>query len=567
MADEVKLDFSKAQPIEATPPPVELDFSKAQPIQPQEVGVAAKKPPLGMPEQIAGGMKILGERALGTVGEVASGFGKGILDTTAGIGGLIQKIPGVGEKIIPQEGLTAEEKMAETTSTAEKVGKFAETVAEFAAGEEVLKGVVAVSRLSKIPGALELLEKYPKTAKLLTGAFKGGTVGGAQAAVKSGGKAEEAEAGAIGGAIGGAVGEAIAAAPKAAKAVGKLMGFGLNPEEAMVKAGRPAVSEATKFVESLDTALPRIEKFATDKIKKVGDFVDMLGDEAQAIRQKEFNPMIERAAAKGVVVPGKPIADEILSAVTPQMEKYEPAAAQAIKDFAKRFDKDMLIKEAEADLQYFNKKLAGYYKMGARDASRALELEPEIAKYEAAADAMRDQIYSRLESVGEKFSRKLQQQYGALKDLERTFAKRATIQDRQAPINLPQAIALMGGALEMGGAVLSGHPAQAIAGVLPIAAATLAKYRNSAESLIRTGIKAAQPEGIISGAAKELGSMAVGAAAKAAPVAGEQAGVDNVGPRIQFRASDGSIHEIPADQLDAARQIDPGLQMISGGKK
>jgi hypothetical protein len=94
--------------------------------------------------------------------------------------------------------------------------------------------------------------------------------------------------------------------------------------------------------------------------------------------------------------------------------------------------------------------------------------------------------YGKLEDVGEETPREFRQQYGALKQIESVFNKRATVESRQAPMNLQQVL----GATEAVGALLSGHPVAAGAGLIP----SIAKSRQTSSSLIRQGLNAATRE-------------------------------------------------------------------------
>src|SRR5438045_3788299 len=130
-----------------------------------------------------------------------------------------------------------------------------------------------------------------RSAKLLNigaNVTKSAALGGAQGGIK--GAAEgDAVAGAEGGAAGGALGAGVAeVAGPGIKALARVFGLGgLTGEEAMVKAGRPSVTEDLKFRQSLKTAAPRIVEAAKDTpLKTVGDFEDLLHNTAQDIRQK-----------------------------------------------------------------------------------------------------------------------------------------------------------------------------------------------------------------------------------------------------------------------------------------
>jgi hypothetical protein len=319
----------------------------------------------------------------------------------------------------------------------------------------------------------------------------------------------------------------------------------------MVAAGRPSVTEDASFRKSLETAAPRIVDAAKDaSLKTVGDFGDLLHNAARDIRQKEFGPMIQRNAKQ--MVSAQPVAANIRAAITDQMKEYAPEEAKELEDFAVKFAKDMPLAKAESDLQYFNAQLKKFYRANAVDQNAALKTSGTVAKYEAAADGLRDLIYGRLKELGENAPEALQKQYGALKTLERTFAKRATVSDRQAPLNLAQILSLAGGSGHAATMFLMGHPLAAAAGAIPIAVSTAAKVRNAPESLIRQGVKAMAEE------ASPKAPSAIGQAAKSGVAAtGAQAG-----QWIRIQLPDGtSVESYPEDVPEVLKR-EPAAKVV-----
>jgi hypothetical protein len=157
----------------------------------------------------------------------------------------------------------------------------------------------------------------------------------------------------------------------------------------------------------------------------------------------------------------------------------------------------------------------------------------------------------------------LQRQYGALKSLERTFAKRAIVSDRQAPLNLPQVLSLAGGASEALSAVMAGHPVAALAGVVPIAVSTAAKMRNAPESLIGQGVKALGEE------AAPKGPSAVGSAVKTAVKSGAALGGQTAltDPQksewVHVQDSNGIQWHVHPSDLRRMQSADPGVQLVA----
>jgi hypothetical protein len=120
-----------------------------------------------------------GEQAL-------EGVGEGVLNTTAGVSKLIHKIPYIGEKLAPQSGIDALERVATPDNPVQSIGRGGEQAAEF---------------LMPGPGEAKLAAKSGKLAaagRIGYQALKGGAINGLQ----GGDPYTGAEAGAAGGIIG-----------------------------------------------------------------------------------------------------------------------------------------------------------------------------------------------------------------------------------------------------------------------------------------------------------------------------------------------------------------------------
>jgi len=511
-------------------------------------------------EDLAAARELNPDNATGAVG-VTTGFTKGALETLKGVthaaGDVVGKVVGV-----PNAGDEVVSKMfptnlnLESTQPSQSVGKGIEDIAEFAAGDEALSGLAKATKIvdlaekyPQVAKTLEAARKHPVLAKMITEAAKAATVGGTQGAVKGeahGDALQEAEGGAIGGAVGGAVGGGLNAviAGKPSQTLLKVLGLGgLTPVEALTKAGRPSTAEGERYASALQKALPLIKEFPKDQIKSVGDFEDMLHDRANGLWVDTIKPQVDRHASE--MLDTIPIRDQVQNSVTRSMKKYFPEEAADIERQAANFGSPISLSEANEDLQAFNAKLQKYYKAAPEARAAILKTDGDVTGLQSAADGLRDAIYSKLEELGEQNPRELRQQYGALKDLERVFGKRATVADRQAPLNLSQVF----GTMEAAGALLSGHPLAAVAGAAP----WVVKARGSSDSLIRQGIAAAQPG---NGAVRRAVGSAIG---KVVPNVSAQAG------RIYFRASDNTFHSVPntPDAINQSLSIDPKLTFIA----
>ena len=175
--------------------------------------------------------------------------------------------------------------------------------------------------------------------------------------------------------------------------------------------------------------------------------------------------------------------------------------------------------------------------------------------HEAAADGLRDLIYGKLRELGENAPEELQQQYGALKTIERVFAKRATVADRQAPMTWAEVHAALAAVGIAGQQIMAGHPLGAIAAAgLPIAA-HLMKDTNAPATLIKRGLKTA---------AEELTAKVpstVGPAIKSvAPAVGGATGAQ-VGQWVSMILSNGQKIEVHPEDKEELLRRDPGAKV------
>jgi hypothetical protein len=449
---------------------------------------------------------------LGTVGKILdvpqdleTGFVKGVGDTVSGVSHLINKIPVVGETLAPSQGISALDKLDVSDGVTEAAGKGLENIAEFAAGDELLsglsKGTKLVALAQKYPlvaKTLQLAADHPFLAKIITEGGKGAIVGSAQGAVK-GAQQGDAVAGAGGGAIGGGIGGAIGGGIESAATKA-------DPIKALTTAVKPTGKLAQNFADNANLALPRLAaEHAATPITNLDDLSDAAHTAAQKLWNNEIVPQIQKYANE--VIPGKPVADAIRNGVLPGDADLFPEAADAAEDFATKFDSNMTLQQASDRLQSLNRKLSSLYKLDPASRYAATANSPTIEAMESGANELRQQIYSKLESLGETDPAGLRKTYGALKTVEQAAEKRAVVVGRAAPLNLAQQLATVAGAAHAVGHLVAGDVPGAVAGVAPIAAAKASKVINSPEYQLG---KALNPEG---GVVRKAAQNAAGPAA------------------------------------------------------
>ena len=270
------------------------------------------------------------------------------------------------------------------------------------------------------------------------------------------------------------------------KGAAKASGIGLSPIEKLVKAAGPSVRDAN-FPQRLETAAPEIARQnAVSPIKSVQDMSDAAHTAANNLWTQRIEPQITRNASQ--TIDGRQVANGIRNGIDPGSRDLFPEQAAKAEDLASKFDGPLTLTKSNDYLKTLNAQLKGFYKMSPEARAAAGVTDGRISSMEDAASGLRQQMYAKLDSLGETDPAGLRQQYGALKDVQSVFGKRAIVSGRQAPLNLAQMIAIAGGAGEGASQLLAGHPAAAAAGAVPIAATTLMKYLNSPDSLARRGV-------------------------------------------------------------------------------
>jgi hypothetical protein len=435
-------------------------------------------------------------------GQETVGFIKGIGDSAYGIG---KMIPGV-KKLLPDQ----EPSYLKSSNPEQTAGKIGESIAEFATGDEALEGLAKATKMVElgekyplVAKTLQLAKDHPWLAKMIAGTAKGATVGGAQGAVK--GSAEgDATGGAVKGAVGGAVGGAIGSAIEPGAT---------NPVDALTRAVRPTGKLGQDFADKAALALPRLAaEHADTPITNLDELSDAAHKAATKLWNDEVVPQIQKHANE--TISGKSVADAIRGGVLAGDKDLFPEASDPAETFAKKFDGEMNLQQASDRLQSLNRKLSSLYKLDPASRYAATANNPSLEAMEDGANELRQQIYTKLKSLGEDDPAGLRQTYGALKTVQQAAEKRAIVYNRLAPINLAEQLATVGGALHAAGHLMVGDVPGAVVGAAPILAAKAAKTINS-------------PEFQISKALAETGGAGARLAAKAGDVGanvGSQAG-------------------------------------------
>lgn len=284
-------------------------------------------------------------------------------------------------------------------------------------------------------------------------------------------------------------GEITPAAKEVARTAAHTMGFGYTPAELLIKAGGPSVQgqEGATLPQAIETAAPRlVEQNKIRKIQTVGDVADAAYMGSRRVWEDGYQPQIDRHPDE--TFDATPIGDGIRSGVDEGMRDLFPEQAKKADSFADKFQGDLTLDKASSYLRALNAQLKSYYKMGPEGRAAAGVTDGLISAYESAAEGLRNHLDTSLENLGEQDPGGLRQEYGALKQIQRVFEKRAVVTGRQKLLDWGQVISGMAGLGEAGGLALAGHPLGALTGLVPFAGATAARYYNSPDVMVRRAI-------------------------------------------------------------------------------
>lgn len=151
-----------------------------------------------------------GEPQHGVIANTGIGVLKGVGQTVSGTASLLEKVPGVRDiPVIKNLATESQNGDYQQHGVAQNLGGGLESIGEFLAGDEVLKGLTVAKRLGLASKVAELAENSPRLkAALEVGmdAMRQGTVGGAQTLAHGGTAGEAAGVGAFTGTVSAAAG-------------------------------------------------------------------------------------------------------------------------------------------------------------------------------------------------------------------------------------------------------------------------------------------------------------------------------------------------------------------------
>lgn len=418
--------------------------------------------------------KLFGSKTLENIGSEATANAMDTKPTDYGYFGKVQPL-----------GTSAEGKQLTAGQTAKDIlGTSAELASYFVGGGEATQGAKALVE----QGGKQLIKQGLKGAG--EGAVIGGLgAGGAELQKPESTTGSVVTQGLIGSILGGGVGGltpvGVGLAKESYQGVKKI----LNPEveDAIFRAIKPGKNN-TNFTKDVSMAMPEVAD--TLKLKGVDTSKMSINDLDNAIldTKKRIWDAYEKTLSpnKHVEIETEPIAKAIESTITPRTELLNPSLAQKIKTTAEAYRTKGTISlgDAENFLHEANGELNSYYSKN-KVGQAIARTDPEVAHTLKEAEALRENLYGKLDNLTGGKSAEIKKLYGALNNFGKEVSGRAQVVNRQSPASLqetihyPWAVAKGVASLARGDILGAGESAG------QIAFSKAMKESNSTEGLIR----------------------------------------------------------------------------------
>ncbi len=418
--------------------------------------------------------KLIGSKSIENVGKEAEANAMDTQPTDFGYFGKVQPL-----------GTSEEGKQLTGGQTAKDiVGTGAELASYFVGGGEAAQGAKALAT----QGGKQLIKQSLKGAG--EGAVIGGLgAGGAELQRPESTIGSTATQGLIGSILGASVGGLTPIGAGLAKETYQGVKKVLNPEveDAIFRAIKPAKNN-TNFTKDVSMAIPEVAD--TLKLKGVDTSKMSINDLDSAIldTKKRIWDTYEKTLSpnKHIEISTEPIAKAIESTITPRTELLNPSLAQRIKSSAEAYKAKGTISlgDAENFLHEANGELNSYYAKN-KVGQAVARTDPEVAHTLKEADAIRENLYGKLDELTGGKSADIKKLYGALTNFGKEVSGRAQVVNRQAPASLQETIHYPWAIAKGVGSLVRGDIVGTAESAGQIAMSKAMKESNSTEGLIR----------------------------------------------------------------------------------
>lgn len=377
--------------------------------------------------------------------DFAGGVRAGAAETVFKGADLLVRRPLGLERIVDEPDVQA--MMTPPESAAGRVGYMAERAAELALPlrrvASSMRGLPFASRLAAegATGAgVAAVQSGGDPQATIEGGLLGATL---PAAAIVGGQALRATQRAAAGAKEGGLGGAVAGALRT-----------VAPVEArvMIKQAIKPRATNTRWDANIDRALPEVKASEAVLGKPIESVDELL--EATTIAKKRVRAQYDEMAGPrremGSTVDLSPVAVAMERSIPKKLQLERPDVALRLRESADVYRQRFSLEDAEQLLKETNADLESFYNKYPPSQRRALAADPEAARLNAQAKALRDVIYDTLDAEGGgTAARELQRRYGALLDLELETYRRANVAARQQPESLSEQLSAARAASDM----------------------------------------------------------------------------------------------------------------------
>lgn len=215
---------------------------------------------------------------------------------------------------------------------------------------------------------------------------------------------------------------------------------GISPgiEDSLMRAIKPAKNN-TGFVDALKTSLPDLQETAQISGKKIQNIDDL----EQAITETKKRVWANYDGLLGpnanATIDGNKIADAMVSSLDKRFIAQNPEKVKGIIAKADTYRNNITLNDAEEALQSVNNDLHAYYAKN-KVAQNVAAQDPEFAYVVNEGEALRKQLYAKLDELTGEQSAELKKRYGALSNLQKEVTPRKNVIARQNPLTLGEQV-------------------------------------------------------------------------------------------------------------------------------
>ena len=279
-----------------------------------------------------------------------------------------------------------------------------------------------------------------------------------------------------------------------------------DPRILMIQAIKPRATRA-RFPAALDRAMPLVDEAAEALGRPIQNLDDLATATTAAKRTVAQQLDQVRGVSQSLEVDLSPVSDAMARSIPRKLRLESPATAQRLEEAAEVYRRRFSLPEAEQLLKETNAEMEAFYSKFPTAQRRALTADPEWARLDAQAKALRSAIDGALDRVadgGGATAKELRRRYGALMELDGEVERRVNVARRQQPDSLAEQIATASGMADraagiyrMGRGVATGSPAEIISGGADLVrgqvrreTAKFLREQQTTDSLIRRAFEA-----------------------------------------------------------------------------